>query len=251
MAALGVSGTGVASAASTRAVNATCSGTLGSPGVVAPGTYGSLTITGVCLMPSSGTVNVLGNLTVAPNAGLDAITEATVNVGGNLLVKSGGILGLGCSPEAGCATTTSDHIYGSLIASRAVAVIAHSNTIGGNVSIQGGGGGFGCAPNEVLSAVAGFPAPPFSTLEDNTIGGNTVITGLQSCWFGFIRNEVQGNVILENNTMADPDANEVVTNFIQRNLICLANSPAPQVGDSFGDPNVVLGHKLGQCANIQ
>ena len=42
----------------------------------------------------------------------------------------------------------------------------------------------------------------------------------------------------------------VVTNSIHGNLTCSGNSPAPQVGDSEGLPNVVTGQKIGQCAAV-
>ena len=40
---------------------------------------------------------------------------------------------------------------------------------------------------------------------------------------------------------------EVLTNRIQGNLICSANSPGNQYGDSMGMPNVVGGFAVGQC----
>jgi hypothetical protein len=41
-----------------------------------------------------------------------------------------------------------------------------------------------------------------------------------------------------------------VTNVIRGNLNCSGNDPAPQVGDSEGEPNVVSGDKTGQCADL-
>ncbi len=91
----------------------------------------------------------------------------------------------------------------------------------------------------------------FSTVEDNTIRrGDVTITGYRGFWFGFIRNDVRGNVRINNMKMDDPDANEVVTNKVVGNLICRGDSPAPQVGDSQGKPNVVTGRKVGQCAGL-
>jgi hypothetical protein len=48
----------------------------------------------------------------------------------------------------------------------------------------------------------------------------------------------------------DPDAMEVVTNVIGGNLGCFNNVPQAQVGDSTGAPNIVGGHKRGECANL-
>jgi len=90
--------------------------------------------------------------------------------------------------------------------------------------------------------------PANSTYEDNAIGKNASITEVQTCWMGFIRNNVSGNVNYQNNVTADDDGNEVVTNTVARNLNCSGNSPAPQFGDSGGIPNTVSGHANGQCA---
>lgn len=90
----------------------------------------------------------------------------------------------------------------------------------------------------------------FSTVEDSVIRGSVTMTGYSGFWFGFIRNDVVGNVRLNNLTMDDPDANEFVTNKIRGNLICHNDSPAPQVGDSHGKPNVVSGKKVDQCAAL-
>lgn len=234
----GVGTAGVASAAGRPGAHTCANETL------AAGTYTSLQVTGFCSLPDSGTVTVLGNVTVAPGATFNAATPATLVIGGNLHVGSGAILGLGCSPEVGCEVNSYDRVGGNLIATNAAMVIVHNATIRGNVSQHGGGGTMDC---QVASPIG---APYYSDYEDTVIGGNTIVTGLRTCWFGYVRTQSGGNVSLHNNVFGDPDADEIVTNVIQGNLICTGNSPAPQVGDSMGAPNVVLGRKIGQCANI-
>ena len=49
--------------------------------------------------------------------------------------------------------------------------------------------------------------------------------------------------------MADPDAGEVVQNTVQGNLVCNANSPAVQFGDSGAAPNQAGGNAVGQCGS--
>jgi hypothetical protein len=90
----------------------------------------------------------------------------------------------------------------------------------------------------------------FSTIEDSVIRGGVTQTGYRGFWLGFIRNRVIGNVRLSDNVMQDPDANEYVTNRIRGNLVCHGDSPAPQVGDSEGQPNAVTGSKVGQCRGV-
>lgn len=234
-------GAGVAVASAAAPGSYTCAG-----GTIPAGTYSSLQVTGFCALPSTGTVRVLRNVTLTPGAVLDAATQpSTLIVGGNVRVRTGAILGLGCSPETGCSGTTSDRVGGNIVATQAAATIIHNTTILGNVTLSGGGGSEDCSSNSPLGG------PYFSDLEDNTITGNTNVSGLRTCWFGFIRNHAGRNVILHNDSYGDPDANEIVTNTIFGNLICSGNAPAPQVGDSGGAPNVVFGRKLGQCASIQ
>ena len=76
------------------------------------------------------------------------------------------------------------------------------------------------------------------------------ISGYNGFWMGFIRNHVFGSVNLNDNVLVDEDGNEYVTNTIFGSLNCVGNSPAPQVGDSEGEPNVVSGAKTGQCAGL-
>jgi hypothetical protein len=50
-----------------------------------------------------------------------------------------------------------------------------------------------------------------------------------------------------------PDSNEVVSNTINGNLICLGNTPAAQIGHAAlegGGPNTVGGRKIGECAGL-
>jgi len=122
-------------------------------------------------------------------------------------------------------------------------LIVHS-TIFGSVSSIGGSAGVNCDPDPRAGG------PDYSTFEDNQIMGSATVSGYTGCWFGFIRNFVGGSVTLTDNTLADPDAMEVVTNTILGNLACDGNSPAPQIGDSGGEPNNVRGQKLGQCAGL-
>jgi len=77
-----------------------------------------------------------------------------------------------------------------------------------------------------------------------------VLSTVRSCRAGYIRNHVAGSVIYRQNSFADPDAGELVTNTVGGNMICLGNSPQVQIGDSEGSPNVVQGNALGECKNV-
>ena len=162
-------------------------------------------------MPA-GTIVVRKNLTVAPGALLNAVTPgdppgkhpvvpATVLIGGNVFVGKGAVLVLGCSPNISCSNPPGisfDRVGGNITAIGSLAVVLHSATIGGSVSVLGGGGGAaggansgGCfntkafpipAPWSKDAALANptTGSPQYTDAEDNFIGGNLTIAGVQT-----------------------------------------------------------------------
>jgi hypothetical protein len=233
------------SAVAARPGSATCAG-----GTIAPGTYSSLKVTGVCSF-GGGTVSVTHNLVVAAGASLNdhaASPLTTVHVGGNVLVGKGAILGLGTYNPAAPHDSV---VGGNVIANHPLSLYISFTTIHGSLISHGGGGG-------VTGEFRNYPT------KDNTIDGNAVIMGWTGGWIGFIRNHVGGNVIFSRNKsvinglvdppvpgQVDADSSEVMTNVIGRNLICQGNTPKAQVNpDDGGRPNTVGGHKIGQCANL-
>ena len=240
-------------------------------GNVPPGNYSSMIITGVCYAPA-GTINIWGDLNVAPGALFDAVTPgdpagnpllpATVLVGGNVNVGSGAVLVLGCSPSQGCHAITSDYIGGNLTGYGALGIVLHAVSIRGSASVYGGGGGAaggaasgGCftspipAPWSDDAALSTGPngTPQFTDFEDNSIGGNLSIVGVQTCWLGSFRNQVGGSVTLNGNSTSDPDGMELASNMVRGSLTCLSNVPAVQFGDSSGASNTVGGNGFGEC----
>jgi hypothetical protein len=245
---------------------ATCAGTLRSPGVLA-GTYQhGVVVSGYCVV-DGGPAIVFGNLTVAPNSALNAtfalndvsgMGTSSLSVFGDLDVSGGAVLAMGCEPNfspcsddpnagTGGTLTGSNAVFGNLNEAAPQGVIVHASAIVGSVNESGGGGGVTCAPPaKGVFKLMGSPA--YSDYEDNAIGGDLSIVGLQSCWLGALRNRVAGSILDANGTFADPDASEVNTNFVQGNMVCLGNSPAVQFGDSEGSPNQVAGDARGECS---
>ena len=230
----------------------TCTG-----GSIPSGTYLSVTVTGYCAV-DDGPVTVNRNLVVGTNAELDATyAGSNLHVLGNLTAGPGSIVLLGCEPVAfDCSNRESsgikpqdgigatDHVInGSVISTSALMFIAHHNIVGVDVSQSGGGGGVTCN----LFPFGENGPPAYSTWEDNTIGRDASVTGVNTCWNGFIRNDVGRNGNYSRNNTADPDGNEVTDNSFGRNLTCLSNNPAAQIGDGGGGPNTVLGLNIGEC----
>lgn len=237
--------TGITAANASPAPAATCSG-----GHIAPGTYSTLKVTGFCTVPQGKTVVVRGAVTVAPKAALDASTAfSTFKVGGYVVAGRNSQVSLGCTPAHPCdgydgsqkpAFNTSTHVSvaGSVTLNGVYNAAFNGVEIGGNLVSSYGGAGL-LNPEEQFI--------PFS-VKDDTIRGNVVITNLRTVWFGVIRSQIGGNLVLLNNHTSDPDGNEVATNQIRGNLSCYGNSPRPQIGDSGGAQNAVGGHRAGQCA---
>jgi hypothetical protein len=164
-------------------------------------------------------------LVVPAGASCDG-TQANIDVRGGIRVGQGATFILG-----GEEATDTGTIRGGIRAHAPASLQVHFAHIAGGLRMRGGNGFF-------------------SAVEDNVIHGGATIDGYSGFWLGFIRNEVHGTVKLNRNDMDDPDANEFVTNTIKGNLVCHDNSPAPQVGDSEGEPNVVTGRKVDQCAGL-
>jgi hypothetical protein len=163
------------------------------------------------------------------------ISDGPVTIHGGLSVESGATFVLG-SEENPVDTGT---ISGGVHATDPMNLQIHFTTINGGIISHGGsgpdGGPFGITWNAI---------------EDNQINGSVTIDGYDGFWFGFIRNNAHGSVNLNDNVLVDPDGNEYVTNTIHGNLNCAGDSPAPQIGDSGGEPNVVTGQETGQCVDV-
>lgn len=238
---------GPASVLATAGGTYTCAG-----GTIASGSYPSVVVAGTCAV-DAGSVTVSGNLTIAAGGVLyAAFSGDDVSVDGNLTIGTNGVLVLGCEPYAfECLDDTTNTqsamgtVGGNLAADGALAVLVHNSSVGRNLSLDGGGGGVNCAPQ---AALFGFPA--YATFEDVSVTGNAAISGWHSCWLGLFRTGVSGNVNFNDNVVADPDGNEVATNTIDGNLNCSGNSPAPQIGDSGGVLNTVMGKANGQCTDL-
>jgi hypothetical protein len=212
--------------------------------------------------------------------------EGNVNVGENAVLILGCDLAILCSPgnstypgppglypshpELGF-SNPGDIVGGNIVGDGALAVIVHSVKIEGNASLNGGGGGpiqltggpgSGACFDQTLvpfppawSATSlahipptfGGPFPVYTDFEENSIGGNLVMKGLQTCWMGALRNKVGGNLVDLNNTFGDPDANEVLGNIVEGNIACAGNNSVVQFGDSGGMSNIVSGKARGEC----
>ena len=174
---------------------------------------------GFCLGPPTGNVVVKGDVTVTKGGALGAnypafaagAPEGDANwmVNGSVNVGDGATLLLGCEPAVNCVNTTHDVVKGNVSAEGALGVILHSTTVGGNVSYSGGGGGVNCNPG-----FGPFAFGVYSDVEDDVIGGNLMVSGLPSCWFGEFRTIIMGSDTVTQNRFADSDATEVANNEV-------------------------------------
>lgn len=207
--------------------------------------HGNLIVHGDAYVPSKRNLRVTGNLKLAPGACFDAFTRGTVHVHGNVRVTEGAVFALGCTPNAigpvpPCGTTTTnDTVGGNIVAENALTMYLDGDTVRGDVISRDGGPG-------LHGAFFNF------VVKDNTINGDLIVRGWKGGWAGAIRNTVGGNLVwTQNKSVQDPDSDEVQTNWITGNLRCYGNSPAAQVNpDDGGQPNVVGGDKIGQCAGL-
>jgi hypothetical protein len=243
----------------------TCTGTFKSPGVLAGKYKGDVVVTGVCAV-NGGAAVIKGDLILAPGSALNATFAlndvagtgtSSLTVKGDVKVRSGALLAMGCEPNfnpctddpnagTGGTLTGQNKVSGDVRAFQSLGVLLHASTIKGSVSLLGGGGAESCNP-PFPGAFADIGSPPFSDAEDNSIGGNLTMAGMHSCWLGALRNSVRGDVFVAGNTMADPDAMEILANLVHGSIGCFNNSPAVQYVDSASSPNQVKRHAFGEC----
>jgi hypothetical protein len=250
----------LAASAAGAVTTQSCSGTLTSPGVLT-GTYpGNVIVKGFCEV-NAGQAVVAGNLTIAPGGGVVAafaLNDKTHKGFSSLTVKKNVVVGraatlvLGCEPNFfTCVDDKSNTLQsrgtigGSLLASQPLGVLVHNSTISGVVAENGGGGGTSCKPAGIFKL---FKSPPYSDYEDNILNDSVSVSQVHSCWLGLLRNTVMGTLTFSSNKMGDPDANEVLHNYVNRSLTCQGNVPAVQYGDSGSSPNAVKGRASGQCS---
>jgi hypothetical protein len=266
---LASSGLGVVLAAPTAAgasppAGYVCSGgSPTSPTMIPAGDYGPMTVTGFCAM--QGSYDITGGLTIAPDAELDAAVffgfppytygapcNVFVTVSGGIRVQQQGVLYFGNGPGTGC-PSSNDVVNGGITAVGADTVVVHGTTINGRFSAIGGGGGTSCNPT------ADSPFSPYTDIEDSAVNGGATYSGINTCWMGFIRNQVSGTVKVVNNTMGDPDAIEIGLNTINGSLACSGNAlafpgpggvPTNSFDGSPPNPNTVTGAETGQCAGL-
>lgn len=238
-----------------------CSGTTKHPGTLS-GLYLNAIVHGVCIV-NRGPALIQDDLIVTRNSAVVAVfgrRNSHLWVGNNLLVGHGGSVIMGCEskvlggnpifpcvddPHQGHPTLSSHEVVvGSILADHPLGLVVHGSWIGHDVRQFAGGGGLNCKPQGIFIK---FGSPVYSDYEDNWIGGSVWVRHLHSCWFGALRNWVGVSMTISKNRMADPDAMEVVSNVVQRDLTCFRNKPAAQFGDSHGMPNRVGLHAFFEC----
>jgi hypothetical protein len=226
----------------------TCSGgdfASGNLTKIPSGIYTSITVTGACAVTPNASVTVLGDVNVASGAVFDAQSAPSkITVGGDVTAASGSLLGLGCLPNppkhmTGHPCTVEPHrqstivVLGNVTATDANTVLLNGITVKGNVTLLGGGD------------QAGNPWP----IKTNWIGGDLLVSGVTPEWFGAVVNNVGGNVILTDITIAPGETIDVADNTVGRNLTCWGLAPAVS-GGFTGEVNVVGGQARGQCASL-
>ena len=243
-------------------------------GSIPGGTYSKLTVYGVCMV-DEGTVNVGNDVDIKAGAELIvAWSGNNLNVGKNIKVGHGAVLIMGCEPEAyDCwdsqppAPTKPSILHsstvqpegpmaagwvgGSLMADQALAVIVHNSRIGRDTSVKGGGGGSQCfigAPTRTDSII--LPFGPYMDFEDTWFGGNVKVERVSTCWSGFIRNWVGGDVNWNWNMTGDSDGNEIGWNWIGDDLNCKGNDAPPHYAPEVPFGSIVIDHATGQCVEL-
>ncbi len=271
---VGVGGGVVAVAAGTAGATTpptyTCTGTLSAPGSVPAGTYQSLIMPAgsICEIPTPGPVTVLSRVVLQKGSGLatgvqdagsplkivgglrletDAAFVAglakevsAVNILGRVMVGAGALFYLGTEKPYKPPFAS---IQGPVIAQDASAVVIQNTTIGGPVSVSGGG-----AVNAIIEALSGdAPDTNYTDFEDDQIKGGITEVGYGGVWGGVIRT-IMGSLTFAYNSQKTIDEYDIGSDIINGSAYCEGNNPAPNMGSSSGSPSIVHGSTFGDQA---
>jgi hypothetical protein len=249
----------------------TCTGTLAAPEAVPSGTYTSLTMPAgsICLIPGPKPVTVLSGVTLQTGSGLatgvtadaadlkivgDVVLQSDslfvadlknekhpVNILGQVTVGSGALFYLG-NEKPGKPPFAS--IQGSVVAQDPSAVVIQNTTIGGPVSVLGGG-----ATNAIIEALShDAPETNYTDFEDDQINGGITEVDYGGVWAGVIRTIMNGSLTFANNSETTIDEYDIGSDIISGSAYCAQNNPPPNMGHSAGSPSIVDGITFGDQA---
>jgi hypothetical protein len=228
-----------------------------SSGILQPGVYSAVVVTGYCTLTEFGTVEISSVLRVAHDATLNAQTDGTLIVDGNFSSGTNSITMIGCNTKSvgpPCTTNSQDVIMGDVYSDHSLEMDFHNVSVGGSYTVYAADQDY---PNNTLCTMTDpTGTPDFMTFEDGSVAGSFTYNGVETCWMGLFRTHVGGSVYVLNNrtdTLVPGiafDSPEIATNVINGKLECKGNSPKPTFGDSHGKPNVAKKGKFDQCKNL-
>lgn len=201
------------------------------------GTYGSLTVAGPCGVEDGASIVVTGSVTVMSGAMLNVEDAASFTVGKNVTAMEHSLLLLGDDLSSAIVS-----VAGNVAATDAFSLLINNASIGGNVTLRGGG-----------NDLTGGAALPWAVAH-STISGNLTVSGQSTTYLAVVDNAVHGNVTLSDITVLNEGGFVTVAgNVVARNLSCTGIAPAvssDDPGTSAPDPNTVGRNAIGQCAGL-
>jgi hypothetical protein len=164
-----------------------------------------------------------------------------INIVGQVTVMSGALFYLG-TEKPGKPPFAS--IEGSVVAQDPSAVVIQNTTIGGPVSVLGGG-----AVNAVVETLShDAPETNYTDFEDDVINGGITEVGYGGVWAGVIRSIMSGSLTFAFNSETTIDEYDIGSDIISGSAYCTGNNPAPNMGPSSGSPSIVDGNTFGDQA---
>ena len=248
-----------------------CSGTVTAPEAIPSGTYSALAMPAgsVCEIPGPQPVTVLSGVTLGVGSGL--VTGVTSNAAdlkivGDLVLQPGSLFIAGLKSEKhpvnilGQVTVTSGALFylgterpgkppfasieGSVVAQDPSAVVIQNTTIGGPVSVLGGG-----SVNALVEALShNAPETNYTDFEDDQINGGVTEVGYDGVFGGVIRSIMSGSLTFAFNSETTIDEYDIGSNIISGSAYCSGNNPVPNTGHSSGSPSIVGGTTFGDQA---
>lgn len=230
-----------------------------SSGMLEPGVYTSVLVTGLCNLADFGTVVINGDLRVAHGQKFNAVTDGTLIVYGSFYSGTNSITDIGCNTVSvgpPCTTDSDDVIMGDVSSDHPLEMSFHNVSVGGDYEVYAADQDYpdntGCTHTDLTET------PDYMTFEDGSVAGNFTYDGVYTCWMGLFRTHVGGSVyVLNNRTNATVPgiaftSPAIATNWIDGKLICKGNFPPPTLGSTHGHgkPNIAKQGKFDQCKHL-
>jgi hypothetical protein len=218
-----------------------------SSGVLEPGAYSSIVVTGLCNLTAFGTVVDLGVFRVAHEGTFLGMTGGQLVVDGKFSTGTNSVTQLG-------GPGSDDVLMGDVYSDHSLEMDFQDVRVLGDYTVYSADQDYPDNTSCSMTDPNGYP--DIMSFGNGSVRGNFVYDGVLTCRMNLSRSRIGGNAsVLANKTnVHTPGLGSkslvVEGNYIGGKLVCNNNVPSPSLGVTGGKPNHAAMGKFGQCAHL-